>query len=88
MDVGDKQQVIKSHEQAMRERALLLDLHNRDAQGGGVLSAGILTAIGLAESETEQLLKDIEEEIHYAEEIRKADHEFDSELIRMSGFEW
>lgn len=60
------------------------------------VSHDIGTALGIAFAATmladrewmEQRLKELEEERPYAEEIRKADQDFDRELIRMSGFEW
>ena len=86
MNVGNEQQRVKSHEEVMSERAMLLDLREKYATGDGVLSAGILEA--LFDTNTEQRLKDFQEEFSYVEEIRKADKEFDSEMICMSGFEW
>ena len=71
----------------MRDRALLLDLREKCASEGGILSAGVLAML-LADPDAEQRLKDLQEERPYAEEIRKADHEFDTELICLSGFEW
>ena len=85
--IGDKEQTMKSHEQVMRDRALLLEQGNKKTPFSDLLSLAIRKILFDA-PEGEQWLKDLEEEVPYAEEIRKTDHEFDSELIRMSGFEW
>ena len=52
----------------------------------GEINSGEAMLFG--DEETKRRLQELEEEKPYAEEIRKADKEFDSELIRMSGFEW
>lgn len=87
MAASEQPQSIKTHEEVMRDRALLLDLREKCASEGGILSAGVLAML-LADPDAEQRLKDLQEERPYAEEIRKADHEFDTELICLSGFEW
>lgn len=55
--------------------------------GGDLLSAGVLAMI-FADPEVEKRLKELLAEKPYAEEIRKADAEFDREIIRLNGFEW
>ena len=84
-NVGNEQKVIKSHDEAMRERRILIETAASRGHLAGYGLGFILSAVSLAEYEQ---LKQLNEEQPYAEEIRKADHEFDSELIRMSGFEW
>lgn len=84
-NVGNEQQVIKSHDEAMRERRILIE---NAASRGRLAKFGlgfILSAVGFADYER---MKQLNEEQPYAEEIRKADAEFDKEIIRMSGFEW
>lgn len=93
MAVSDQPQRVKTHEEVMRERSALLE---RMKQHGKAVAAGIgecalasgMMAMLFASPETKRRLKELEEEMPYAEEIRKADKEFDSEIIRMSGFEW
>lgn len=90
MTVTEEPQKVKTHEEVMRERALLFDQQGKSGAasiGNDLLSAGVL-AILFADPETEQQLKELREEIPYAEEIRKADAEFDKEMICLSGFEW
>lgn len=84
-NVGDKEQVMKSHDEAMREGRILIEIAASRGRLAGYGLGFILSVVGLADYEK---LKQLNEEYPYAEEIRKADHEFDSELIRMSGFEW
>ncbi len=88
MAVSEQPQSIKTHEEVMHDRALLLELREKCAREEGILSAGVWAMIFATDPEAEQRLKEMEEERPYAEEIRKADHEFDSELICLSGFEW
>ena len=84
--------MVKTHDEIMKERSVLLDRMEQYRKSCAVtfgeyaLSAGILAM--LFDPDTKQRLKDFEEEKPYAEEIRKADHEFDTELIRLSEFEW
>ena len=53
---------------------------------GNVLAFGVMAM--LFDPEAAQRLKELEEERPYAEEIRKADENFDREMICLSGFEW
>ena len=90
--ISDQPQMVKTHDEIMKERSVLLDRMEQYRKSCAVtfgeyaLSAGILAM--LFDPDTKQRLKDFEEEKPYAEEIRKADHEFDTELIRLSEFEW
>lgn len=93
-NVGGDEQRVKTHEEAMRERAVLRHSVDQNMKDGyrrigdlSLFDAGLL-ALLFADKETEQRLKDLVEETPYVEEIRKADREFDSEIIRMGGFEW
>lgn len=91
--VTEAMQKVKSHVEVMQERMALMDRMEQSRTtssvpvGADMLSAGVLSIL-FADPEASRRLKEWEEEIPYAEEIRKADKEFDSELIRMSGFEW
>lgn len=72
------------------------NVEQQPARAHKEVSHDIGTALGIAFAATmladrewmERRLKELEEERPYAEEIRKADQDFDRELIRMSGFEW
>lgn len=91
-NVGDEPKRVRSHEEVMREQSVLrrkMDYFMNGPFGAsnGFFSAGML-AILFPGPENEQFVKEMEEELPRAEEIRKADREFDEELIRMSGFEW
>lgn len=83
---ADRQQrmngTVENTEQPVRE--------NKKMPHGIAAGLGIaFAATMLVDSEKiYQRLKELEEERPYLEEIRKADQEFDRELIRMSGFEW
>ena len=85
MTVTEEPQKVKTHEEVMRERALLFDQQGKSG-ASCALSAGMLAM--LFDPNSEQRLKDLEEERPYVEEIRKADAEFDKEMICLSGFEW
>lgn len=92
-NVGDVMQKAKSHVEIMQERLAIMDrMEQRRTESGIVISDDMLSkipmAILLSDPDMERKLKDLAEESPYAEEIRKADEEFDSELIRLSGFEW
>jgi len=89
MAIAEGPQKVKTHEEVMRERALLFDQQGKSGVasiGNDLLSAGMLAM--LFDPNSEQRLKDLEEERPYVEEIRKADAEFDKEMICLSGFEW
>ena len=85
MTATEEPQKVKTHEEVMRERALLFDQQGKSG-ASCALSAGMLAM--LFDPNAEQRLKDLEEERPYVEEIRKADAEFDKEMICLSGFEW
>ena len=88
-NVAEEPQKVKTHEEVMQERALLVEQYGKDGAAGVcecALSAGMLAMF--FDPNAEQRLKELEEEKPYAEEIRRADAEFDKELIRLSGFEW
>ena len=92
--VDGQPQSVKSHEEVMRDRALVLERVEQYRKAGAVgfgdcvLAAGILASILADGDKVKQYLEELEEEKPYAEEIRRTDREFDSELIRLSGFEW
>ena len=84
-------QRMKTHEEAMRERALMTDVakYGREGIPGGGLAAAFLVGMMFTDSDKlRQRLQELEEEKPYVEEIRRADSEFDKEMIRLSGFEW
>lgn len=85
MTVTEEPQKVKTHEEVMWERALLFDQQGKSG-ASCALSAGMLAMF--FDPNAEQRLKDLEEERPYVEEIRKADAEFDKEMICLSGFEW
>ena len=91
--VGGEPQRMKTHEEVMRERSAYLKRMEQHRNAGAVgigecaLASGMMAMLFGGE-EMKRRLQKLEEEKPYAEEIRKADKEFDSELIRMSGFEW
>ena len=91
---AERPQRVKTHEEAMLERSLLLERAGQygkaAAAGAGdcALAAGIMAMMLADGDKLKQHLKELEEEKPYAEEIRRADEEFDKEMIRMSGFEW
>ena len=91
MAEAGKPQRVKTHEEMIRDMAIM-DSVIRNPDGFPVSGIGFGLAIGsmlLADDDRlKQRLKELEEEIPYAEEIRRTEEEFDKELIRMSGFEW
>lgn len=86
-------QPLKTHEEVMRERALMDSMSRNPAEwfahntglGLGFAVAAMMFADG---EKMQQHMKDLEEERPYLEEINRADAQFDNEIIRMSGFEW
>lgn len=88
-----EQQPVKTHEEVMRDRMLMDSVVKYFAEwmahstgfGLGFSVAAMMLADG---EKLRQRMKELEEEKPYAEEIRKADEEFDKETIRLSGFEW
>jgi hypothetical protein len=90
--VENMAQCVKSHDEIMRERKNLLTRMKQEKESGianGLTIASISVWPTLfCLPETEWRLKEMEEEQPYVEEIRKADNEFDSELISLSGFDW
>lgn len=92
MNMCNEHQKVKSHEEIMLERMALLERVGHSLTpcdftfNECALAAGVMAMI--FDPEASQRLKDFQEEIPYVEEIRKADKEFDSEMICMSGFEW
>lgn len=90
---GVEQQPIKTHEEVMRDRSLMGSVSRNPAEwfsnGAGFGLGFAVATMMFADSEKMQRrMKELEEEKPYAEEIRKADEEFDREIIRLSGFEW
>ena len=88
--VAGHPQRVKTHEEVMRERAMLPGQHKNteNCPGGNLLTTGMLAIMFAVPAAAERRIKEMEEERPYIEEIRRADREFDEELIRMSGFEW
>jgi len=86
-------QPVKTHEEVMRERALM-DSTSRNqtewlAHGTGFGLGFAVAAMMFADHEKmQQRMKEMEEERPYLEEINRIDAQFDNEIIRMSGFEW
>lgn len=90
---GVEQQPIKTHEEVMRDRSLMDSVSRNPAEwlahGAGFGLGFAVAAMMFADGEKMQRrMKELEEERPYAEEIRRADEEFDKEMIRLSGFEW
>ena len=93
MDVSDQPQRLKTHEEVIRDQAIVDSVIRNPEQfplnevgcGLGLAVASTLLADG---DSLKQRLKEMQEEIPYADEIRRTDARFDKELIRMSGFEW
>ena len=90
---GVEQQPIKTHEEVMRDRSLMDSVSRNPAEwfsnGAGFGLGFAVAAMMFADGEKmAQRMKELEEERPYADEIRKADEEFDKEIIRLSGFEW
>jgi len=88
-----EQQPVKTHEEVMRDRALMDSVIKNPeewmAQGVGFGLGFAIAAMMFADSEKmKQRMKELEEERPYLEEIKRADDSFDKELICMSGFEW
>ena len=91
-DVENMAQCVKSHDEIMRERKDLLTRMKQE-KDSGIANGTIIASTSVWPTlfclpETERRLKEMEEEQPYVEEIRKADAEFDKEIIRLSGFEW
>lgn len=93
MDTADQPQRLKTHEEVIRDQAIVDSVIRNPEQfplnevgcGLGLAVASTLLADG---DSLKQRLKEMQEEIPYADEIRRTDARFDKELIRMSGFEW
>lgn len=90
--VENMAQCVKYHDEIMRERKNLL-IRMKQEKESGIAIGSIIASTSVCPTlfclpETERRLKEMEEEQPYVEEIRKADNEFDSELISMSGFDW
>ena len=90
---GVEQQPIKTHEEVVRDCALMDSVSGNHAEwlahGAGFGLGFAVAAMMLADGKKmAQHLKELEEERPYAEEIRREDERFDKEIIRMSGFEW
>lgn len=88
-----EQQPIKTHEEVMNDRMLMDSVIKYSAEwmarSAGLGLGFAVAAMMLADGEKlKKRMKELEEEKPYAEEIRKADEEFDTELICLSGFEW
>lgn len=86
-------QPVKTHEEVMREQALMNSMSRNPADwfahGTGFGLGFAVAAMMFADhGKMQQRMKEMEEERPYLEEIRRADEEFDKEIIRMSGFEW
>ena len=88
-----EQQPIKTHEQVMRDCALMDSICKYPAEvmahftgfGFGFAVAAMMLVDG---KRMNQLIMELAEERPYLEEIRRIDEKFDKEIIRLSGFEW
>ena len=86
-------QPVKTHEEVMRERALMDSMSRNQtewlAHGTGFGLGFAVAAMMFADhGKMQQRMKEMEEERPYLEEINRIDAQFDNEIIRMSGFEW
>lgn len=86
-------QPAKTHEEVMRERALMDSMSRNPtewfAHGTGFGLGFAVAAMMFADhGKMQQRMKEIAEERPYLEEINRIDAQFDKDLIRMSGFEW
>ena len=86
-------QQVKTQEDVMRERALVDSMSRSPTEWfshstGFGLGFAVATMMFADHGKMQQRMKEIEEERPYLEEIRKADEEFDREIIHLSGFEW
>ena len=87
------QQPIKTHEEVMLDRMMMDSFCKYPAEVmGHVMGSGLGFAVAsmmLVDGERmNRRIRELAEERPYLEEIRKADEEFDREIIRLSGFEW
>lgn len=90
---GVEQQPVRTHEEVIRDRALMDSVSRNPvewlAHGAGFGLGFAVAAMMFADGEKMQRrMKELEEERPYSEEIRRADEEFDREMICLSGFEW
>jgi hypothetical protein len=90
---GVDQQPVRTHEEVMNDRMLMDSVIKYSAEwmahSAGLGLGFAVAAMMLADGEKlKQRMKELDEEKPYAEEIRRADEQFDREMIRMSGFEW
>lgn len=86
-------QPVKTHEEVMRERALMDSMSRNPtewfAHGTGFgLGFAVAVMMFADHGKMQQRMKEMEEEHPYLEEINRIDAQFDKEVIRMSGFEW
>jgi len=86
-------QPVKTHEEVMREQALMDSMSRNPAEwfahGTGFGLGFAVAAMMFADNgKMQQRMKEMEEERPYLEEINRIDAQFDNEVIRMSGFEW
>lgn len=72
---------------AIRELSESLGMPAGSDTAGNMLAFAALAMV-FGETDMEERLRELEEERPYAEEIRKADEAFDSEIIRLGGFVW
>ena len=90
---GVEQQPIRTHEEVMRDRALIDSVSRNPAEwfsnGAGFGLGFAVAAMMLADGEKmKRQMQEMEEERPYLEEINRIDEEFDREMICLSGFEW
>ena len=91
--VGVVCQPVKTHEEVMREQALMDSMSKNPTEwfahnigfGLGFAVAAMMFADGC---KMKCQMQEIEEERPYLEEINRIDAQFDREIIRKSGFEW
>lgn len=93
-NVGEEPRRMKTHEEVMEEKAVLIDRMGKDGQTGKAGLLGIAISTGMlakmlgGTEKANRFLKDLADEQRYADEINKVDKMFDEELIRKNGFEW
>lgn len=94
MDVGDPKTPEKAPEPptediraAIRELSVSLGMPAGSDTAGNMLAFAALAMV-FGDTDMKERLRELEEERPYAEEIRKADEAFDSEIIRLGGFCW
>lgn len=88
-----EQQPIKTHEEVMRDCALMDSICKYPTEAmvhftGFGLGFAVAAMMFVDGKSMNQRIMELAEERPYLEEIRRINEEFDKEIIRMSGFEW